>query len=158
MTHTTIDSPIGELLLVGEGSTVTAIYTAGQARPDDVVLGERDPEAFAQARSQLTEYFAGKRTSFSFDLNPKGTRFQQSVWAQLREIPFGETATYGEIAQRLGNPNAARAVGLANSKNPISIVVPCHRVIGASGALTGYAGGVQTKAWLLEHERAARSR
>jgi methylated-DNA-[protein]-cysteine S-methyltransferase len=105
------------------------------------------------AVTQLTEYFAGERTAFDLPLAPAGTAFQQQAWAALREIPFGATISYGEQAKRLGDANKSRAVGAANGQNPIPIVVPCHRVVGSTGKLTGFAGGLDTKAWLLEHEQ-----
>jgi methylated-DNA-[protein]-cysteine S-methyltransferase len=118
----------------------------------------QDEACFADARLQLTEYFAGARTAFDLALDPVGTPFQRRVWDALRAIPLGETITYGELARRIGRPTCARAVGHANARNPLSIVVPCHRVIGGDGALTGYAGGTDRKAWLLAHEdRVARS-
>jgi methylated-DNA-[protein]-cysteine S-methyltransferase len=113
-----------------------------------------DSSVLADARAQLTAYFAGTRVAFDLPLAPLGTPFQQRVWEELLRIPPATTRTYGELAARLGRPHAARAVGTANAKNPISIVVPCHRVIGAGGALTGYAGGLPAKRWLLDHERA----
>ena len=108
----------------------------------------------ADARRQLGEYFEGKRRSFDLSLAPRGTAFQHAVWKQLRAIPYGETISYGTLARRVGNPRAARAVGHANGRNPIAIVIPCHRVIGADGGLVGYAGGLPMKRWLLEHEGA----
>jgi methylated-DNA-[protein]-cysteine S-methyltransferase len=154
-THT-LDSPIGELTLVCDGEALAGLYmTEHRHRPDlPPVTGEEDA-VLAAARAQLAEYFAGERREFDLPLHPAGTPFQQQVWAALREIPYGETAGYGELAARLGRPGAARAVGLANGRNPISIVVPCHRVIGAAGALTGYGGGLDRKRYLLELERAA---
>lgn len=119
---------------------------------DDV---RRDPASCAEAARQLREYFAGDRTTFDLPLAPRGTAFQQRVWMALREIPAGETRTYGEIAARLGQPTASRAVGAANGQNPLAVVVPCHRVVGANGTLTGYAGGLDRKAWLLDHEARA---
>ena len=105
------------------------------------------------ARKQLGEYFKGKRMTFDLPLAPEGTEFQQSVWKQLRKISYGRTKSYGEIANKVGNPRASRAVGAANGRNPISIIVPCHRVIGADGKLTGFGGGIERKRWLLEHEQ-----
>lgn len=109
------------------------------------------------AREQLDQYFAGQRTSFTLPLAAEGTAVQQSVWRQLIAIPFGETRTYGEIARIIGNPKASRAVGAANGRNPISIIVPCHRVIGSNGALTGFGGGIERKQWLLAHEAHVRA-
>jgi methylated-DNA-[protein]-cysteine S-methyltransferase len=146
---TTIDSPIGEILLTGEGGALTRLYMS----PFDVdPAWERDPAALAEPARQLAEYFAGERTEFELELAPAGTAFQQRVWALLLEIPYGETTTYGALADELGNPRTVRAVGLANGRNPISIVVPCHRVIGADGSLVGYGGGLERKRALLAHE------
>ena len=116
----------------------------------------RDAASFADVASQLEQYFAGERTAFDLRLAPRGTPFQQRVWGLLREIPFGETTTYGALAQALGNPRTVRAVGLANGHNPISIVVPCHRVIGADGSLVGFGGGLERKRALLAHEAEVR--
>jgi methylated-DNA-[protein]-cysteine S-methyltransferase len=147
--YTTIDSPIGELLLTGEGGALTRLYMS----PFDVdPAWEHDPAAVAGPARQLAEYFAGERTEFELELSPAGTAFQQRVWALLLEIPYGETTTYGALADELGNPRTVRAVGLANGRNPISIVVPCHRVIGADGSLVGYGGGLERKRALLAHE------
>jgi methylated-DNA-[protein]-cysteine S-methyltransferase len=152
----TLDSPLGELTLVSDGEALTGLYmTEHRHRPQLPPATGDDDGVLAQARDQLVEYFAGERREFDLPLRPAGTPFQQSVWAALREIPYGETAGYGELAARLGRPGAARAVGLANGRNPISIVVPCHRVIGAAGALTGYGGGLERKRYLLELECAA---
>jgi methylated-DNA-[protein]-cysteine S-methyltransferase len=151
-----IDSPIGELTLASDGEALTGLYMTEQRhRPALPDAGARDDAVLAAARRQLAEYFAGERREFELPLRPAGTEFQRSVWAALREIPYGETAGYGELARRLGRPSAARAVGLANGRNPLAIVVPCHRVIGAAGALTGYGGGLERKRYLLELERAA---
>lgn len=152
MIYTHLDSPIGDLLLVGDGEALTALYTAEHVRrpvPD----GHRDDEAFEAARQQLAEYFRGARESFDLELRPAGTAFQHVVWAELRRIDYGSTASYAQIAQRIARPAAVRAVGAANGRNPISIIVPCHRVVGSDGRLTGYAGGLAAKQWLLEHER-----
>jgi methylated-DNA-[protein]-cysteine S-methyltransferase len=147
--YTTIDSPIGEILLTGEGGALTRLYMS----PFDVdPAWEHDPAALAEPARQLAEYFAGERAGFALELAPAGTAFQQRVWALLLEIPFGETTTYGALADELGNPRTVRAVGLANGRNPISIVVPCHRVIGADGSLVGYGGGLERKRALLAHE------
>jgi len=157
MMHSYLDSPLGPLLLTGDGAALTGLYTDQHGRiPAE--LGERADEEFAQARAQLTEYFAGRRDTFDLPLNPKGTPFQQRVWQALRRIPYGSTATYGEIAAELGNPLSGRAVGAANGRNPISIIVPCHRVVGSDGKLVGYAGGFSAKRWLLDHELATAGR
>ena len=147
--YRTIDSPIGEILLTAEGGALTRLYMA----PFDVdPAWKRDPDALAEPARQLAEYFAGERTEFELELAPAGTEFQQRVWALLLAIPYGETTTYGALADELGNPRTVRAVGLANGRNPISIVVPCHRVIGADGSLVGYGGGLERKRALLAHE------
>jgi methylated-DNA-[protein]-cysteine S-methyltransferase len=153
MIHSIVDSPIGDLLLIGDGERLTALYTAENARRPEVT-GPREDGAFAIARAQLAEYFAGIRREFDLELAPRGTDFQLQIWAELVRIPFGQTTSYRGLAERIGNPNAVRAVGMANGRNPISIVVPCHRVIGSDGTLTGYAGGLAAKAWLLAHEAA----
>jgi len=150
---TTLASPIGPLLLFGDGHALTGIFMEEQ-RPRPVLAAGcvEGAKPFRAALEQLSEYFAGKRTSFDLPLAPAGTPFQQQVWSALREIPFGETTTYGALAAKLGRPAASRAVGAANGRNPLSIVVPCHRVVGSTGELTGYAGGLARKRWLLEHE------
>lgn len=155
---TVIDSPIGPLRLVEQAGAITAIefspFRDGDGRPRGA-QADADP-VLATAARQLTEYFAGDRTDFDLPLAPSGTAWQQSVWGQLQAIAYGETASYGEIALRLGKTNAAsRAVGVANGANPIPIVIPCHRVIGANGTLTGYAGGLDRKQALLELEQDA---
>jgi methylated-DNA-[protein]-cysteine S-methyltransferase len=153
MRYTLIASPLGELFAARDEVGITALYLPTGR---NVVVPdpdwERDDAAFDDLRRQLDEYFAGTRREFDLTLHARGTAFQQRVWAALRDIPFGETATYGQTATALGNPTASRAVGLANGQNPISIVVPCHRVVGADGSLTGYGGGLAAKQWLLEHE------
>ena len=152
---TTIDTPIGPLTLVASATGLRAVLW-----PDDdparVRLGERtdDPTdpVLEAAAAQLDEYFRGERTEFDLPLDPVGTDFQRAAWEALRTIEFGKTISYGEQAARMGDRRKARAVGAANGRNPLSIVVPCHRVVGATGSLTGFAGGVDTKAWLLAHE------
>jgi methylated-DNA-[protein]-cysteine S-methyltransferase len=154
--HTTVDSPIGELLLVGDGEALTGLYMQeGRTRFAVRSSWRRADEPFAEAREQLGEYFAGERTGFELPLRMAGTEFERSVWGELERIPYGQTTSYGEIARRLGRPDRARAVGAANGRNPISIVVPCHRVIGADGSLTGYGGGLERKRFLLELEGGA---
>jgi methylated-DNA-[protein]-cysteine S-methyltransferase len=148
---TTIDGPVGELLLTSDGAALTRLLFAPFAV--DPSWSEQPCKVLEQATTQLSDYFAGKRTDFDLPLEPAGTPFQQTVWRALREIPYAETINYGQLATRVGNPNAARAVGLANGRNPISIVVPCHRVIGANGSLTGYGGGLDRKRTLLDLER-----
>jgi methylated-DNA-[protein]-cysteine S-methyltransferase len=148
---TTTDSPIGELLLVSDGRALTHLHMA--PRDSDLPRdGVRDPGALREAEDQLGSYFAGELTEFDVPLAPKGTRFQKSVWARLLEIPYGETATYGEVAAALGRPDSVRAVGATNGRNPIAVIVPCHRVIGADGTLVGYGGGLPRKRQLLELE------
>jgi len=153
--HTTVDSPIGPLLLLAddEGGPLRGLYMQAGLRPKRIDPRWRAaPEAFDDVRVQLGEYFAGTREAFDLPLAPVGSPFQLAVWAQLRAIPYGETRTYGELAVRLGQPTAARAVGLANGDNPISVIVPCHRVIGADGSLTGFGGGLERKRILLDLE------
>ncbi|HZZ50668.1 MAG TPA: methylated-DNA--[protein]-cysteine S-methyltransferase [Pseudonocardia sp.] len=152
--HTVIDSPIGLITLVAEDGALAGLYmNEHRHRPPIETFGEPDPDVLPEARTQLAEYFAGIRTEFDLPLAQGGTEFQRMVWAALREIPYGQTRTYGELAERIGKPTAIRAVGLANGKNPISIIVPCHRVIGSTGDLTGYGGGIARKRHLLEFER-----
>lgn len=148
---TTVDSPIGRLLLKSNGAALTAVQMDAPAR-DAEHKEDPDAEPLPEAARQLAEYFAGTRRVFHLPLAPQGTRFQQTVWQALTEIPFGVTWSYGQLARRIGNPKASRAVGLANGSNPIAILVPCHRVIGADGSLTGYGGGIGRKQWLLAHE------
>lgn len=160
MTATTyysyIDGPLGRMFVQGDGHFVTGLFMPQHKR-------WRGPQAswqpsgapFKAVREQLVEYFAGERQQFDVPLKLAGTQFQQRVWQELMKIPFGTTITYAELAQRVGNPNASRAVGHANGRNPISIIVPCHRVIGAAGKLTGYAGGLNKKQWLLDWEHRA---
>jgi methylated-DNA-[protein]-cysteine S-methyltransferase len=151
-----MDSPVGKLKLVASEKGLVAILWENE-KPNRVPLselGEDDEQkVLVEAERQLLEYFAGKRRNFELPLDMRGTSFQKNVWEALLGIPFGETRSYGELAEQLGNPSASRAVGAANGRNPISIVVPCHRVIGASGKLTGFAGGLETKARLLSLER-----
>jgi methylated-DNA-[protein]-cysteine S-methyltransferase len=154
MIYTTVPSPIGELLLVGDGATLHGLYMQEGKRPSAIDPSWlRDDEAFVDVRAQLAEYFAGRRTRFDLPLVLEGTPFQRRVWQELLEVPYGETTSYGELARRIGRPEASRAVGLANGRNPIAVIVPCHRVIGSSGALTGYGGGIERKRLLLDLER-----
>ena len=152
MVHAVTDSPIGPITLVGVRLARCAACTWPSTATPRPSFGERDDDAFPAAVEQLREYFAGTRTTFDVELEPAGTPFQQRVWTALREIPYGETTTYGELAAVLGRPTASRAVGHANGHNPISIIVPCHRVIGTSGSLTGYGGGLARKRFLLALE------
>ena len=151
--YETFDSPLGQLLAVGDGEALSGLYMQDGRRPAAVPDSwERDAAPFGDLRDQLGEYFAGDRRGFDLALAPQGSEFQLRVWEALREIPYGETRSYGELAARIGHPGSARAVGAANGRNPISIVVPCHRVIGATGSLTGYAGGIERKRLLLDLE------
>jgi methylated-DNA-[protein]-cysteine S-methyltransferase len=153
MLYSYLDSPLGALLVARDDVGLTALYLSTGRHQFVVPTGwDRDDDAFDDARTQLDEYFAGQRTEFDLPLHLLGTPFQQRVWAALREIPYGQTASYGQTAAAIGAPTASRAVGLANGQNPVSIVVPCHRVIGANGSLTGYGGGLDAKRWLLSHE------
>jgi methylated-DNA-[protein]-cysteine S-methyltransferase len=153
MTWTTMTTPIGEILLAADDEGLTHLLMA----PFDPPAGPRDDDdpILTRARAQLTAYFAGELTEFELPLHPAGTEFQRRVWDALTTIPYGRTASYGEIAAAIGAPGAARAVGLANGRNPISIIVPCHRVIGSGGALTGYGGGLDRKRYLLGLETGA---
>ena len=150
-TFRTVSTPLGDITVVANEDGLTNLILPGDdvAIPTDASEGGPFVDA---AATQLTEWFAGNRMSFDVPLAPAGTEFQKSVWTALCDIPFGATASYGDIAKSIGQPMATRAVGAANGRNPLPIIVPCHRVIGASGALTGYAGGLQRKAWLLSHE------
>ena len=153
MLYTTVDSPIGTLLLVGDGRALRRLHmqggrTAIRVRPE----WERAGEPFARVEEQLAEYFEGRRARFDVALELAGSPFQRRVWRALQEIPYGETVSYGELARRVGAPSAARAVGVANRENPVAVIVPCHRVIGADGSLTGFGGGLERKRLLLELE------
>lgn len=155
--HVVRDTPIGDLTIVADGDALAALYMVEHRHAPDPatygpVAGAAD-EFCQRVETQLREYFAGDRRDFDLALAPKGTEFQQRVWMALREIGYGETESYGELAARIGSPSASRAVGLANGKNPISIIVPCHRVIGANGSMTGYGGGIERKKTLLNLER-----
>ncbi|MUZ76256.1 methylated-DNA--[protein]-cysteine S-methyltransferase [Agrobacterium vitis] len=151
--YTFMDSPIGRLLLVGDGRALShlgfpsgkcAITPRPEWRPSDDIFGD--------AKGQLQTYFDGERREFDLPLDPQGTSFQRMVWRELTRIPFGTTISYGELARRIDNPAASRAVGAANGSNPIPIIIPCHRVVGANGSLTGFGGGIETKKWLLALE------
>jgi methylated-DNA-[protein]-cysteine S-methyltransferase len=171
--YSIFDSPIGPLLLTSDGTNITRLFMndhdGGPTANADFAESKNNRAKFGSlplrdwqqddnlqiiqtARKQIEEFFGGKRQSFELPLKPDGSEFQRQVWMELTRIPFGKTISYGELAKRIGKPDAPRAVGLANGKNPISIIVPCHRVIGASGKLTGYGGGLDRKVWLLEHE------
>ncbi|WP_323186438.1 methylated-DNA--[protein]-cysteine S-methyltransferase [Streptomyces sp. NBC_00687] len=154
--HMVIDSPYGPLTLVADDGVLCGLYMVGQRhRPQEETFGERDDTLFDEVTEQLDAYFAGELKEFTVELRLAGTPFQRSVWDRLRQIPYGETRSYGELAEALGNLGASRAVGLANGKNPIGIIVPCHRVVGASGGLTGYGGGLDRKQRLLDFESGA---
>ncbi|GAB2976112.1 methylated-DNA--[protein]-cysteine S-methyltransferase [Saccharothrix stipae] len=152
--HTVIDSPVGEITLVARDGVLAGLYMPEHRhRPPLATFGDRDAGPFDEVVAQLEEYFAGKRTDFDLPLSMAGTPFQRTVWEALKAIPHGETVSYGELAATIGRPTASRAVGLANGKNPISIIVPCHRVVGSTGNLTGYGGGIERKRMLLGFER-----
>ena len=158
--HTTISTPVGDLLLVANGAALTGLYFEGHRYPPAAaslgaaVVAGVDP-VFRQAHTELDEYFAGRRTVFELELAPVGNDLQNRVWALLQKIPFGETTTYGRLAVQLGNRSLAQAVGQAVGHNPVSIIIACHRVVGADGKLTGYAGGIERKQFLLELEEPA---
>jgi len=148
--YTVVDTPIGPLLATaGDDGGLTGLWFDREPAPG----WERGGDGvFDTLRDQLDAYFAGERREFDLPLAPAGTAWQRAVWDALQGVPYGTTLSYGELAARLGRPSASRAVGAANGRNPISVIVPCHRLIGSSGALTGYAGGLERKAWLLQHE------
>jgi methylated-DNA-[protein]-cysteine S-methyltransferase len=153
---TVMPTPIGDLTLTGDGRALTGVYMERHRHAPPVdPAAKRDRAPLADACRQLEEFFAGERTTFDLELNAAGSPFQRTVWDALTRIPYGETTSYGELARTIGHPDAPRAVGLANGRNPISIVVPCHRVIGASGKLTGYGGGLDRKRFLLDLEAGA---
>jgi methylated-DNA-[protein]-cysteine S-methyltransferase len=157
--YSSTQSPIGELLLTGNGTALTGLYMQVHKYGREISADwSRDEAAFKPARAQLAAYFAGESHRFEMPIAMAGTPFQQRVWHALLEIPYGATESYGALASRIGAPKAPRAVGLANGRNPVSIIVPCHRVIGANGSLTGYGGGIERKQWLLAHERSADQR
>ena len=154
-THTTIDTPLGRLILVAEDETLSGVYFPGHwTRPDPATFGARTERRLAQVEQQLAEYFAGERTSFDLPTAVAGTAFQRQVWDLIARIPYGETTTYGQLARELGDPTLARQVGNAVAHNPLSVIVPCHRVVGKDGSLTGYAGGLSRKRFLLDLEGA----
>jgi methylated-DNA-[protein]-cysteine S-methyltransferase len=153
MLYDVVDSPIGALLLTGDGEALSGLWMQDAGRPRTPGQDwRREPAAFRDVAAQLEEYFGRERTTFELPLAMEGTAFQRRVWSALREIPYGQTTSYGALADRLGQPSAARAVGLANGRNPIAVIVPCHRVIGADGSLTGFGGGLPRKRTLLELE------
>jgi methylated-DNA-[protein]-cysteine S-methyltransferase len=152
--HAQIPSPLGPLTLVAEDGLLCGVYFEDQRHaPPAAAFGERRPDEFAGLRDQFDAYFAGELTQFDVALAVTGSPFQRQVWAALRDIPYGETRSYGQVALTIGKPAASRAVGLANGRNPIGIIVPCHRVVGADGSLTGYGGGMERKQALLDLER-----
>ena len=152
--YTLLSTPIGDVIVWGDGEGVSGLEFTDLFRATDVrTRCKRDDAAFESVATQLAAYFAGELTTFDVPLAISGTPFQQRVWTALRAIPFGSTTTYGTLAAQLGVPRATRAVGAANGRNPISIIIPCHRLIGADGSLTGYGGGMHRKQWLLAHER-----
>lgn len=158
-THTVTDSPLGPLTLVAEDEALAGLYMTGQRhRPPEETFGERDPSlaVFGRVAEELEAYFTGELTEFGIPIALRGTSFQRRVWEQLRSIPYGCVISYGQLAERLGQPGASRAVGLANGRNPVGIVVPCHRVVGSTGSLTGYGGGLERKRHLLDFERGLR--
>ncbi|WP_200309429.1 methylated-DNA--[protein]-cysteine S-methyltransferase [Streptomyces adelaidensis] len=152
--HTVLDSPYGPLTLVADDGVLCGLYMTEQRhRPPEESFGVGDDTLFAETEEQLKAYFAGELKAFTLELRLHGTPFQRGVWEQLARIPYGETRSYGDLADALGNPKASRAVGLANGKNPVGIIVPCHRVVGSDGSLTGYGGGLERKQRLLDFER-----
>lgn len=154
MVYDRIDTPIGPIVLAGDGEALSFVGLPESRHRLDIPPGwARDAQAFTQAKRQFDAYFCGELTEFDLPLAPQGTEFQQRVWMALRTIPYATTISYAELARRIGNPKASRAVGLANGANPLSIIVPCHRVIGANGSLTGYGGGLKAKQLLLDLER-----
>lgn len=148
-----VQSPVGILKITGNVECLTSIIFT---ESESVRISEKIPEELKDVVVQLQEYFEGKREEFSLKLSPDGTQFQKRVWKQLQEIPFGKTTSYQQMANQLGDPKVIRAAASANGKNPISIIIPCHRVIGSDGSLTGYAGGLHRKKWLLQHESPAK--
>ena len=147
-------SPIGKLTLVADGDALTGVYMENYEVPP---AERRTTPVLDRAARQLAEYFGGEREAFDLELDPRGTAFQREVWAALGDVPFGRTVSYAHIARQIGRPKAVRAVGAANGSNPIALIIPCHRVIGANGSLTGYGGGLPRKQWLLAHENRQRA-
>jgi len=149
METTIIDSPIGKIEIKGDRSGISSVLFLDS---EEILISSTMPEELKEAVRQLEQYFKGERTEFNVKISAQGTDFQKRVWEELRKIPYGKTISYEQMAHRLGNPKVIRAAASANGKNPISIIIPCHRVIGKNGSLTGYAGGINRKKWLLEHE------
>lgn len=155
MLYTWMESPVAPLLLTGDGVALTGLHMAGgRGTPEVSADWRQDPAWFGPVLKELSAYFAGERPRFQTPLRLRGTAFQRTVWETLRQIPYGQTVSYGSLALTIGRPTGARAVGMAVGQNPVSIIVPCHRVIGKDGSLTGYGGGLERKAWLLRHEGA----
>lgn len=157
--YTFTESPIQQLMLTSDGEALTGLRMIEHRHAPAMTEAWRlDDKArpFAEAKQQLAAYFNGELTEFDLPLNLQGTDFQRLIWRELQKIPFGETMSYGQMAQRIGNPNASRAVGAANGRNPASIIIPCHRLIGSTGKLTDYGGGLERKEWLLAHEKRSR--
>jgi methylated-DNA-[protein]-cysteine S-methyltransferase len=152
-THTVVPSPIGPLTVVRDGDALVRVAMSPPGQFVDAELGERSDEGFEEVVAQLGEYFAGERTAFDLPLRPLGSPFELAVWEQLTRIPYGETRSYGHVARAVGEPGGAQAVGAANGRNPLAIVVPCHRVIGADGSLVGFGGGLPRKRYLLDLEQ-----
>jgi methylated-DNA-[protein]-cysteine S-methyltransferase len=153
VSYSYLPTPIGPLLLVGAADALAEVHFAGMSdAPEPAPSWREDETPFGEARCQLTEYFEGNRRSFDLPLAPAGTPFQLAVWSALRTIAYGEAVSYRDIAEQIGRPTATRAVGAANGRNPLPVIVPCHRVIGTNGTLTGFGGGLDRKAWLLRHE------
>lgn len=153
--YSTLDSPIGEIIVTSDEQGITSIYSpTHETIITPLENAKRDDKKLRDATDQLRAYFAGELQEFSLTLNPQGNTFFKQVWKQLEAIPYGTTISYGELAMQISKPTASRAVGMANGKNPISFVVPCHRVIGQNGSLTGYGGGLKLKRWLIEFEKA----
>lgn len=158
-THTVVDSPLGPVTVVAQDGALAGVYLDGQRhRPPADALGAADPRTLPDLCSQLEAYLAGQLERFDVALAPLGTPFQAQVWAALQAVPYGQTTTYGALAAAVGRPTAVRAVGAANGRNPYCLVVPCHRVVGADGSLTGYAGGLERKRRLLDLEQVAAGR
>lgn len=156
VTHTTAQSPVGELTLVAEDGRLTGLYFPHHwYRPDPATFGDRDETGFGEAKRQLADYFAGARERFGLPLDLRGDAFQQRVWELIGRIPYGQTVSYGELARELGDGTTAKDVGAAVGRNPLCVIVPCHRVVGKDGSLTGYAGGLARKRFLLRLEEPA---
>lgn len=151
--YTTMPSPVGELVLTSTGKALTGIYPPENSHYESAKKGIEDAKPFKEAIKQLKEYFSGKRTEFDLEMELGGTDFQKKVWNNLKKIPAGKTISYKTLAKNVGNSKASRAAGSANGKNPVCIIIPCHRVIGADGRLGGYNGGLEVKQWLLDHEK-----